>query len=90
MTVGGRKVLLKNIKAPVLNLVATKDHLVPPASSLALNSKIGSADVATIEFPVGHVGLSVSSSAIAKLWPRVIEWLKSRSGSPRTRKKISK
>jgi len=33
---GGKRVDLSNITAPILNLYAEKDHLVPPASSLAL------------------------------------------------------
>jgi poly(3-hydroxyalkanoate) synthetase len=33
---GGRKVELKNITAPVLNVFAKDDHIIPPATSQAL------------------------------------------------------
>jgi poly(3-hydroxyalkanoate) synthetase len=41
----------KSIAAPFLNVVAQKDDLVAPPSSIALNNAVGSKDNSIIEFP---------------------------------------
>jgi len=73
---GDKQVNLQNICMPVLNLYAEKDHLVLPASSLALRDYIGTSDYTVKSFPVGHVGMYVSSKVQQKLPPVVVEWLK--------------
>jgi polyhydroxyalkanoate synthase len=70
----GQHVDLDRVDVPVLQIVGEHDHIVPPASSLALNDAIGSDDVEVIEFPVGHIGISVSSKSQADLWPQVADW----------------
>lgn len=72
---GDRQVNLQHIRQPVLNLYAEKDHLVTPASSLALSQYIGSSDYTVQSFPVGHVGMYVSSKVQQKLPPAIAEWL---------------
>jgi len=75
----GKKVDLNNITMPLLSLVAKYDHLVPKESSMSLNHLVPSKDKNTIVFQTGHIGLSVSSDAHAKLWPKVAAWLGKRS-----------
>jgi len=77
---GDRQVNLDNICMPVLNLYAEKDHLVTPASSLALGKYIGTKDYTVRSFPVGHVGMYVSSKVQQNLPPAIAEWLKERAG----------
>jgi polyhydroxyalkanoate synthase len=72
---GDRKVELKNISCPVLNVVAQSDDVVDPKSSLPLVDLISSHDRANLVFPTGHVGAVVSSAAQKKLWPQVAAWL---------------
>ncbi len=79
LKIKGRIVDLRKIKCPVLNLIAEKDHLVPPSTSIVLENLISSKDKETIIFPSGHIGLSVSSKALKELWPRVAGWLAKRS-----------
>jgi polyhydroxyalkanoate synthase len=79
LELGGERVDLKNIRAPLLNLVAQNDHLVPPSQSLSLNDAVGSSDRKTINFPAGHIGLAVGSKAHRELWPKVCDWLEERS-----------
>jgi poly(3-hydroxyalkanoate) synthetase len=70
---------LSKIKHPFLNVVASKDDLVAPASSKALNDVIGSSDKSIIEFNSGHhVGACISSRAHKELCPSVGNWLKER------------
>jgi len=69
---------LSKINPPFLNVIASKDDLVAPASSKALNDVIGSSDKSIIEFNSGHVGACISSRAHEELWPTVGDWLKKR------------
>ena len=78
MVVGRRVVDLKKITCPVLNLMATRDDLVPCAQSEAFNDLVGSTDRRTIKFPAGHIGLAVGSKAQKELWPEVTRWLAER------------
>ncbi|HVY55725.1 MAG TPA: class III poly(R)-hydroxyalkanoic acid synthase subunit PhaC [Thermodesulfobacteriota bacterium] len=79
LRVNGKQVNLKDIKCPVLNLIAENDHLVPPASSLVFNELTSSKDTKTVVYPTGHIGLSVSSKSLKGLWPEVGDWLIERS-----------
>jgi len=55
------------------------DHLVPAAASKPFNEVIPSDDTEIMEFSTGHIGLSVSSSTHADLWPDVAEWYSERN-----------
>ena len=57
-----------------------KDHLVAPTSSLALEKYIGTNDYTVRSFPVGHIGMYVSSKVQRNLPPVIGEWLKVRAG----------
>jgi len=75
----GKHVDLNNIDMPVLQLMGEYDHLIPPEASKPFNEVIASDDTRTIEFSTGHIGLSVSSSTHADLWPEVAEWYSERN-----------
>lgn len=78
LCIGGDEVDLKRIGCPILNVYALQDHLVPPASSRALEGLTGTRDYSAFEFDGGHIGVYVSRSA-QELLPRAIaEWLQSR------------
>lgn len=79
LEIGGRRVDLRNITCPVLNLTASADHLVPCGQSLPFNAAVGSTDKEAITFPAGHIGLAVGSKAHRDLWPKAVEWLGKRS-----------
>ncbi|MCB1123788.1 MAG: class III poly(R)-hydroxyalkanoic acid synthase subunit PhaC [Verrucomicrobiae bacterium] len=79
MPVGKHIVNLGDITCPLLNLMATKDDLVPPCQSRTLNDKVSSKDKEVIEFPAGHIGLAVGGRAQKELWPHVVQWLGDRS-----------
>lgn len=78
LIVGGKKVNLKNITCPVLNVYATEDHLVPPAASRPLCDSVGSKDTQTISFKGGHIGVFVGSKSQKELVPAVADFLKKR------------
>jgi polyhydroxyalkanoate synthase len=75
VVLGGKVVNLKNITIPVMNLYAENDHLVPPASSIALEKYIGTNDYSVSSFPVGHIGMYVSGRVQGDLPPLIANWL---------------
>jgi len=75
----GKHVDIGNLEMPILQIVAEYDHLIPPGASTPFNDVVPSDDVTTMEFPTGHIGMSVSSSSHAELWPDVCEWFEERS-----------
>lgn len=79
LRVGRKRVDLRDITCPVLNLTATADHLVPCGQSLPFNDAVGSRDRTAINFEAGHIGMAVGSRANRELWPRVCDWLAQRS-----------
>jgi polyhydroxyalkanoate synthase len=79
MPVGPHIVNLKRVTCPLLNLMASKDDLVPCAQSEPLNHLVGSTDCKTIKLPAGHIGLAMGSKAQKELWPQAVQWLAERS-----------
>ncbi len=76
---GGKHVDITKIEVPILQIVGEYDHLIPPETSKPFNDVVSSGDVETIEYPTGHIGLSVSGSTHRDVWPRVAEWFIERS-----------
>jgi len=70
----GEHVDLANVDMPILQILGEYDHLIPPEASKPFNEVVGSDDVRTIEYPTGHIGLSVSSSSHENVWPEVCDW----------------
>jgi polyhydroxyalkanoate synthase len=78
LEIGGRSVDLRNLELPILNLIGTRDHLVPPASSAALRALTRSSDFTTLELDLGHIGMYVSARAQRQVPPAIGEWLAAR------------
>ena len=75
---GDKHVDLKNITAPLLNVYASKDHIVPPEASKPIPNLVGSSDVEDHEIPTGHIGMYVSRRARDIVSPLISDWLKER------------
>lgn len=75
----GRRVDLKRITMPVLNIHATGDVIIPPACSSGLAARFGAADYTELAVPGGHIGTFVGAKAQDVLAPRIAEWLRARS-----------
>ncbi len=82
MTLRGERVNLGQVKADVLNLVATDDHIVPPGQTVGIMPKLGSKDKELMEIPGGHIGMMAGSAAKKRTWPQIESWLAARSGTP--------
>ena len=75
----GRPVSLSNVRMPVLNMYGERDDIVEPASSAALEQYVGSTDYTARSFPVGHIGMYVSSKVQSGLPLTITEWLRERT-----------
>ncbi len=78
LVIGNYQVNLKNITMPLMNIYASEDHLVPPATSKPLNDLVGSEDKVLYEFPGGHIGVFTGKRSQAELSPTISDWLKKR------------
>ncbi|MDR1947531.1 MAG: class III poly(R)-hydroxyalkanoic acid synthase subunit PhaC [Desulfovibrio sp.] len=76
---GDKKIRLKNITMPVLNVYGSKDNLIPLSSSKPLLSLIGSKDKEEVCFPVGHAGIVASTLSQREIAPKIATWFKGRS-----------
>lgn len=71
----GEAVDLCTIRAPVLNIFAERDHIIPPPCSQALGQYIGSQDYTELPLPGGHVGIYVSGRLQGLVGDSIAEWL---------------
>ncbi len=76
MKMGRRKVDLGRIKAPVLNVIAEHDNIVPPESAESLMEKLGSTDAEILKVKGGHHGITIGTSAQTIVWKKTAGWLK--------------
>lgn len=80
MPVGKHIVNLKNITCPVLNIMASKDDLVPCTQGTPFNDLVGSKDRQTILLEgSGHIGLAIGGRAQKEVWPQACDWLAKRT-----------
>jgi poly[(R)-3-hydroxyalkanoate] polymerase subunit PhaC len=77
--VGGDRVHLADITAPFLHVLASRDHIIPEASSGPLIELVGSSDKQELRLDAGHVGLLVGRTAARTTLPTIIDFLKQRS-----------
>lgn len=77
--VNGKPVLLSNINASLLNVVAQYDHLVAQSQAAGIMDLVSSEDKELRVIPSTHVGIMISRRAKYKLWPEVASWLGERS-----------
>ncbi len=75
----GKVADLKNIKIPVMSVMAEHDHIAPFESTRPLLDLVGSEDKNELVLKGGHVSLIAGPNAMRRMWPRVDEWLGERS-----------
>jgi polyhydroxyalkanoate synthase subunit PhaC len=89
MVVGGRRVDLKKVTMPLLNIYGKFDHLVPPEACELLTGKVGSKDTEDICLNTGHIGIYVSSKCQQEFAPKIAQWLHDRDKRPLSKKRKS-
>lgn len=75
---GGKRVDLRNVRVPVLNIYADQDHVVAPAAARALAKVVGTKDYTEMTVPGGHVGIFVGGKAQKILAPAIAQWFRRR------------
>src|SRR5512135_1704115 len=75
LSLGGDRFSLADIGCPLLNVVAMRDHIVPPPSALPLIDLVGSKDRDDLQLDAGHIGLAVGRSAAKVTIPKIIDFL---------------
>lgn len=75
----GRLLSLRDLRWPVLNIVAAKDHIVPCEAARPVRDLVGSSRVETLELPAGHVGLVMGRAAGTTTMPAIVGWLREHS-----------
>lgn len=71
----GKKVDLKKMTVPFLNIYATDDNIIPNDSTIPVNDLIGSKDKELYAFPGGHIGVFVGARSQKELAPKVASWV---------------
>jgi polyhydroxyalkanoate synthase len=66
--IAGVPIRPETLQVPILDIVASRDRIVPAASALNLGQRL--------DLPLGHVGMIVSSRAPALLWEPLAHWLR--------------
>lgn len=87
MEIGGKRIDLKEISMPFLNIMAEFDHLVPNESSIPLTEAVSSTDKESMVFPTGHIGMFVGSKSQNEVCPKIAQWLKPRSNAQKDKNK---
>jgi len=80
LELGGRKVDLRAVAMPVLNIYAQDDHIIPPPTSRALSGKVGTDDYTELGLPGGHIGVFVSGKSQGIVGKGIVDWLAKRDG----------
>ncbi len=62
LTLNGVPVDLKNLTVPILNVIALKDHIVPPESSRIVSTLTGG-PVTEVLMDAGHIGIAMGRKA---------------------------
>jgi polyhydroxyalkanoate synthase subunit PhaC len=75
LVLGGRKVDLKRITMPVLNIYAEGDVVVPNSCSRGMKGRFGTKDYTELGVPGGHIGTFVGGKAQKILAPSILKWL---------------
>lgn len=76
-TIEGQSIDPARITLPTLAVIPMADRIVPPASALALASRIPHCKIMKID--LGHIGMMAGSSAPKELYEPLADWLKSPS-----------
>lgn len=90
LEVGGRRVDLKKLTMPLLNIYGRFDHLVPPEACDKLTAAVGSNDTEDICLDTGHIGIYVSSKFQREFAPKIVQWLGEREGTAAPQKAARK
>lgn len=80
LELGGRRVDLRELTMPVLNIYAQDDHIIPPPTVRVLDGRLGTTDYTELGLPGGHIGVFVSGKSQGIVGKGIVDWLRERDG----------
>jgi polyhydroxyalkanoate synthase len=79
LMIRGERVDLGKLRANLLTVIASGDHITPPCQSEPLLGKVSSRDKEAYHVRGGHIGIMAGSGAQKHTWPHIEQWLATRS-----------
>jgi poly[(R)-3-hydroxyalkanoate] polymerase subunit PhaC len=79
LELGARRVDLRRITMPVLNIFAEGDVVIPNACSRGVGACFATNDYTELGVPGGHIGTFVGAKAQSILSPAIVNWLVART-----------
>jgi polyhydroxyalkanoate synthase len=79
LTIRGERVVLNNLRANLLNVIAESDHITPPCQSERVMELVGSQDKEIYRVKGGHIGIMAGRGAEKTTWPHIDAWLAARA-----------
>ena len=79
LMIRGERVDLGKLRANLLTVIASGDHITPPCQSEPLLGKVSSGDKEVYHVRGGHIGIMAGSGAQKHTWPHIEQWLAARS-----------
>jgi polyhydroxyalkanoate synthase subunit PhaC len=79
LMIRGERVDVGRIRANLLNVIASGDHITPPCQSASIMSKVASSDKELLQVRGGHIGIMAGNQAAKQTWPQIDSWLAPRS-----------
>ena len=77
--IGGHRVDLSRITAPVLSIIAQHDHVVPLPAAHPIMDLVNSKEREEIVVKGGHVSVVAGPAAVTRIWPSIDQWLGKKS-----------
>jgi poly(3-hydroxyalkanoate) synthetase len=73
----GRRIALKDLRAPLYLIAARDDEVAAPEQTFACAKLVGTprATIKRKEAPGGHMNLFIGAKWLEKVWPEVLDWL---------------
>jgi polyhydroxyalkanoate synthase len=79
LKIRGQVVNLSRIRANLLDVIASADHITPPCQSERILEQVSSTDKQIFRVSGGHIGIMAGSGAGKVTWPHIDTWLAQRS-----------
>ena len=75
LSLGGCEVKLSNLCMPIMNVIALRDHIIPPSASKCLGRYLNHDNYIEYEVDTGQIGLYVSKRSYRSVPERIVKWL---------------
>jgi polyhydroxyalkanoate synthase len=79
LRLGGRRVTLRDVRTPVLAVIATRDDITTAAATAPIVDALPGTDVELMPVDAGHASLFSGRKAVGKVMPGIFDWLSAHS-----------